>query len=162
MAVEIERKFLVTGDAWRAEVSGARQIRQAYLSKSGKASVRVRVVDESSARLTVKAAPDGKGPALSRAEFEYPIPVEEALEMLELRSGRIVEKTRHLVPAENGRTWEVDVFEGAHTGLVLAEIELGAADEQVVLPAWLGREVTGDPAYSNAALARENGAPSQA
>jgi len=156
MAVEIERKFLVAGDAWRAEVSGARKIRQAYLSKNGKASVRVRVVNESSARLTVKAAPDGKGPALSRAEFEYAIPVEEALAMLELRSGRIVEKTRHLVPAQNGRTWEVDVFGGAHEGLVIAEIELGTADERIELPEWLGREVTGDPAYSNAVLARES------
>ena len=88
MAVEIERKFLVAGGAWRAEVSGARKIRQAYLSKNGKASVRVRVVDESSARLTVKAAPDGKGPALSRAEFEYAIPVEEALRKRGISSRR--------------------------------------------------------------------------
>ncbi|KHK89536.1 CYTH domain-containing protein [Novosphingobium malaysiense] len=156
MAVEIERKFLVADDTWRTGVSGARRIRQAYLCKNGMASVRVRVVDDCSARLTVKAMPHGDGPALSRAEFEYAIPLEEGLAMLDLRIGRVVEKTRHLVPAENGRTWEVDVFSGTHEGLVLAEIELSAPDEEFVQPRWLGREVTDDPAYSNAALAQRD------
>lgn len=149
MAVEIERKFLVEGDGWRVGVTGQRRIRQAYLSKEGGANVRIRLIDEREARLTIKSA----GGALSRAEFEYPIPVGDALAMIELRTGTILDKTRHLVPAGNGRTWEVDVFTGAHEGLVLAEIELGAADEAVELPDWIGREVTEDPRYSNAALA---------
>lgn len=154
MAIEIERKFLVEGDAWRAQATGALRIRQAYLSKDSAASVRVRLVDERDARLTVKAATGLDGPALSRAEFEYPVPVEDALAMLDLRIGRVIEKTRYLVPAPNGRTWEVDRFEGALEGLVLAEIELGSAAEKIVLPDWIGREVTGDPQYGNAALAQ--------
>lgn len=155
MAIEIERKFLVEGDAWRAGVTGARHIRQAYLSPGGAAAVRIRVIDEQKARLTIKAAAAASGvSALCRSEFEYPLPLEDALAMLDLRVGRIVEKTRFHVPAGNGRIWEVDVFAGALDGLVLAEIELGDADEDVMLPAWIGREVTDDPAYSNAVLAQ--------
>lgn len=150
MAVEIERKFLVEGDAWRAGVTGQRHIRQAYLSRESGASVRIRLIDEREAKLTVKSA----GGVLTRAEFEYPIPIEDALAMLELRTGCILDKTRHFVPAGNGRTWEVDVFAGSHEGLVLAEIELEAADETVALPPWIGREVTDDPRYANAALAQ--------
>lgn len=149
MAVEIERKFLVEGDGWRAGVTGQRHIRQAYLSREGGASVRIRLIDEREAKLTVKSAAG----VLSRFEFEYPIPVGDALAMLELRTGSILDKTRHFVPAGIGRTWEVDVFAGLHGGLVLAEIELGSADEPVDLPPWIGREVTDDPSYSNAALA---------
>ncbi|MEJ2409385.1 MAG: CYTH domain-containing protein [Novosphingobium sp.] len=153
--MEIERKFLVAGDGWRSRVAGARRMRQAYISNGGSTSVRVRVVDDGSAKLTVKGAAKTDGPALSRAEFEYTIPVEDALAMLELRTGRILEKTRHLVPAGGGRTWEIDVFAGALEGLVLAEIELERADEAIARPEWLGREVTGDPQYSNMALAQE-------
>ncbi|MCJ2180403.1 CYTH domain-containing protein [Novosphingobium album (ex Hu et al. 2023)] len=155
MILEIERKFLVSGDAWRSQVSGARRIRQAYLANGGTTSVRVRVIDGSSAKLTVKGAARADGPALSRPEFEYAIPVADALAMMEMRNGRIVEKTRYLVPAGAGRTWEVDVFTGALEGLVLAEIELERPDEEVALPDWLGREVTGDPRYGNMALALE-------
>ena len=154
MTVEIERKFLVAGDGWRDQATGARRLRQAYLVKDGPASVRIRVVDEDSARLTVKGTASTDGPALSRAEFEYPVPLEDALAMLELRAGRIVEKTRYLVPAGSGRTWEVDVFTGTLEGLVIAEIELDKADEAVALPEWIGREVTGDPRYGNMALAQ--------
>ncbi|MCT2399053.1 CYTH domain-containing protein [Novosphingobium mangrovi (ex Huang et al. 2023)] len=154
MTIEIERKFLVDGDGWRDGVTGSRRIRQAYLSKGGAASVRIRLVDEREARLTVKAAGSVDGAALARAEFEYPVPFEHAQAMLDLRIGRIIEKTRYLVPAGNGRVWEVDVFDGDHEGLILAEIELDAADEHVVLPDWIGREVTDDPGYSNAVLAQ--------
>lgn len=154
MTLEIERKFLVTGDGWRAQVIGTQHMRQAYLSDSGGASVRVRVVDGCRAKLTVKSAACLDGPALTRAEFEYAIPVEDALAMLAMRTGRILEKTRYLVPARTGQTWEVDVFASDLEGLVLAEVELACPDEEVVLPEWLGREVTGDPQYGNAALAR--------
>ena len=155
MAVEIERKFLVKSDAWRAGVSGQRRIRQAYLSKNGGASVRVRLIDEREAKLTIKSADLPSGRGLSRAEFEYPIPIEDARAMLDLRTGRILDKTRYLVPAGKGRTWEVDVFAGAHQGLILAEIELESADEAVELPDWIGREVTSDPGYANATLAED-------
>ncbi|HKT85274.1 MAG TPA: CYTH domain-containing protein [Novosphingobium sp.] len=154
MAVEIERKFLVEGDAWRGQATGRRRIRQAYLSTSGRANVRIRLIDDEEARLTIKSADEGHAGALSRAEFEYPVPMEDARTLLELRVGRVIDKTRYLVPAANGRTWEVDVFAGAHEGLVLAEIELGSADEAVELPDWIGREVTDDARYANAALAQ--------
>ncbi|GGC08977.1 adenylate cyclase [Novosphingobium endophyticum] len=155
MAVEIERKFLVEGDAWRDSVTASRRIRQAYLSNGGAASVRIRVIDEEKSVLTVKSKGKSGEAALSRAEFEYSVPLEDAVAMLDLRTGRIIDKMRHLVPAGNGRTWEVDVFAGAHEGLVLAEIELEAADEPVEIPSWIGREVTGDPRYGNVALAQE-------
>lgn len=154
MTREIERKFLVTGDGWRSQVTGARRMRQAYLASSEAASVRVRVIDESSAKLTVKGAASTDGPALSRAEFEYAIPVRDALAMIELRTGRIVEKMRYLVPAGGGLTWEVDVFCGPLEGLVVAEIELECGGEEFLIPEWLGAEVTGDPAYGNMALAQ--------
>ena len=154
MAVEIERKFLVEGDAWRALVTGQRRIRQAYLSTEGDANVRIRLIDERDAKLTIKSADQSVGGALSRAEFEYPIPIEDARAMLGLRTGLILDKTRYLVPAGNGRTWEVDVFAGSHDGLVLAEIELESVEVAVELPGWVGREVTDDPRYANASLAR--------
>ncbi|AIT80520.1 CYTH domain-containing protein [Novosphingobium pentaromativorans] len=154
MAIEIERKFLVEGDSWRSAVASKKRIRQAYLSNGGKAGVRIRIIDEERAKLTIKSKAKAGVKALSRSEFEYQVPLEDARAMLELRRGLIIDKVRHLVPAGGGRTWEIDVFAGEHEGLVLAEIELGSADEAVTLPEWIGREVTSDPRYSNAALAQ--------
>jgi len=153
MGIEIERKFLVAGNDWQAGADEGRSIRQAYLANGGAASVRIRVLGDrggKSARLTIKS----RGGGLSRAEFEYPVPVADALELMALRSGNVIEKTRYRVPAGPDRVWEVDVFAGVHAGLVLAEIELGAEDELFERPDWLGEEVTGDPRYANAALAR--------
>lgn len=154
MAVEIERKFLVEDDAWHAAVTGRMRIRQAYLSRNGRASVRIRLIDDNAAMLAIKSADKTGGPALLRSEFEYAVPVDDAMAMLDLRIGLVIDKIRHLIPAGNGRTWEVDVFAGAHEGLVLAEIELESPDETVDLPRWIGREVTGDPRYGNLALAQ--------
>lgn len=154
MGIEIERKFLVQGDDWRAHAVDAQRIRQAYLCVDSPASVRVRIVNEGSAKLTVKAESNPVTGVLSRAEFEYAVPLDDALAMLDLRVGGIVEKVRHSVPAENGRTWEVDEFSGPLAGLVLAEIELSREDEEIALPGWIDREVTDDPRYANAALAR--------
>ena len=149
MAVEIERKFLVTGDGWRGAVTQRKRFRQGYLSRAARASVRVRS-DGSEARLNVKAAVKGA----ARAEYEYAIPVADADEILHsLCVDHVVEKTRHWV-RHAGRTWEVDVFEAANEGLVVAEIELEAADERFELPAWVGREVTDDIRYYNNELAR--------
>ena len=153
MGLEIERKFLVQGESWRGLTLGSRRIRQAYLSTRVDASVRIRIIDQEQARLTIKGASREDCAALSRTEFEYPVPLEDALAMLDMRVGRVIDKTRYHVPAANGRMWEVDVFSGELAGLVLAEIELASAEEPVSLPDWIGREVTADPGYGNMTLA---------
>lgn len=147
MAIEIERKFLVRDDSWRPHASTAAYYRQGYLVTSRRCSVRVRVAGDDGF-LNIKGATLGA----SRAEYEYPIPVQDAEEMLERLCTRpLIEKTRYFV--RSGRhTWEVDVFEGENTGLVLAEIELRHAHEEFERPAWLGEEVTDDRRYYNARL----------
>jgi CYTH domain-containing protein len=150
MAAEIERKFLVTGDGWRSAASRQRTIRQAYLAITSTASVRVRIVDGTAARLTVKSAAAGA----QRDEFDYAIPLVDAEAMLPLCSGQVIDKQRYDV-AFSGRIWEVDVFGGALAGLVIAECELGDAGETLACPDWVGQEVTGDRRYSNAALSRD-------
>lgn len=148
MGKEIERKFLVRGKGWRAAADAGRSIRQAYLAR-GTAQVRVRILDDRKARLTVKSGKAG----LERDEFEYDIPLSDAEAMLALRTGEVIAKRRYRLPAGEGLTWEVDVFGEGQDGLVLAEIELPAKDASFARPDWLGNEVTGDPRYSNAALA---------
>jgi adenylate cyclase len=148
MAIEIERKFLVTGEEWRPHVVGRKHLRQAYLARSGKTSIRVRIVDDTSATLTIKS----QGARASRLEFEYPIPVDEALALLELREGFLLSKVRHMVE-HDGLTWEVDVFEGDNAGLVIAEVELEHEQQAITRPPWVGREVTSDGRYSNSRLA---------
>jgi adenylate cyclase len=149
MAIEIERKFLVRGDEWRSRVTGRRQIAQAYLSRHDKASVRVRIVDDRSATLTVKS----HSAVVSRLEFEYAVPLSDARTLMDLRQGGVVDKVRHLVPHE-GLTWEIDVFGGDNAGLVIAEVELPHPSLKFSLPSWLGREVTHDPRFANSELAR--------
>ena len=149
MGIEIERKFLVAGDGWRQAVRGAPvAIRQGYLSAGQGPSVRLRRAGDA-AFLTVKG-PGGK----VRAEFEYAIPAEEAEAMLALCPSPPLGKTRWSVPHE-GHVWTVDVFDAPArlAGLVLAEVELESETVEPPLPGWLGREVTEDPRYSNAALA---------
>lgn len=147
MGQEIERRFLVTGEGWRAGVAAARRLRQGYLAREDGVTIRVRIADDAAA-LTIKG-PGG----LVRPEYEYPLPVAEAQEMLDrLCAGRRLVKTRHPVP-HGGLTWEVDVFEGPLEGLVIAEVELPDPAHDLVLPSWAGREVTDDPRYANAALA---------
>ncbi|WP_299817705.1 CYTH domain-containing protein [uncultured Jannaschia sp.] len=145
---EIERKYLVTDDRWRDAATGNKHLRQGYLARTGAATVRVRIADDASAVITIKAT----GTATTRAEYEYAIPVEEARELLDLAQGVPIEKRRHIVPGDPG-TWEVDVFEGAQAGLILAEMELEDEAAEIVRPDWLGREVTGDPRYYNVTLA---------
>jgi adenylate cyclase len=148
MATEIERKFLVVGDDWRAEVAHSVVIRQAYLSFTSAMAIRIRIVDDAKAFLTVKSAE----PGIARSEFEYPVPVADAHGLIELRTGQVIEKRRHLVRI-GGMQWEIDVFEGAHAGLVIAEIELPDKDATFERPPWLGKEVTGDARYYNVSLA---------
>ncbi len=147
MAIEIERKFLVTGAAWR---QGARpqEIRQGYLAGGAYCVVRVRTMGDKG-YLTVKGSDRG----MSRAEFEYEIPRPDAVAMLAGMSQKPpIEKTRHVLEF-GGKTWEVDEFHGANAGLIVAEIELGAEDEAFARPAWVGKEVTDDRRYANASLA---------
>lgn len=150
MAKEIERKFLVRNDGWRSAVETRSVLRQGYIASMDDRSVRVRILDGKSARLTIKI---GRS-AITRDEFEYDIPVADAKELLQNAIGIVIEKTRHRVPYE-GFVWEVDVFAGEHRGLVIAEVEMTAETDNPALPAWLGREVTGDFRYSNQALATE-------
>ncbi len=148
MATEIERKFLVISDHWRAAAEPGVRFRQGYLSGTGKASVRVRVEGEA-ANLNIKSATLG----VRRQEYEYAIPLRDANEMLDgLCTGGVVEKTRYRVPV-GGHVWEVDVFEGDNAGLVVAEIELNHEDEVFETPAWAGAEVSHDPRYYNVYLA---------
>lgn len=150
MAKEIERKFLVVDDSWRDAAISATPMRQAYITSNTDRSVRVRISNEEKARLTIKV---GKS-ALVRDEFEYDIPLADAEELIGLSIGNVIEKVRYNVNIGD-HVWEIDVFEGAHRGLVIAEIELRTETDSPPLPAWLGREVTGDRRYSNQALATE-------
>lgn len=147
MGREIERKFLTTSDAWRAGADGT-PIRQGYLCDVPERTVRVRLAG-GKAWLTVKGLTHGA----TRAEFEYPIPAAEAVEMLDGLCISVLEKTRWRVPF-GGRSWEVDEFHGRHAGLVVAEIELESEDAKIDLPPWIGREVTDDPRYYNSNLAK--------
>lgn len=148
MALEIERKFLVENGAWRAAVETSSRIVQAYLALDGDVSLRIRIKDGTKARLTVKLGVSG----LARDEFEYAIPLEDARKMVAASGHRLIEKTRHIV-AHEGFVWEVDAYEGDLSGLVIAEVELQAETDDPALPTWIGREVTGDAAWSNATLA---------
>ena len=154
MAQEIERKFLVVSDAWKALAKSSSLLRQGYLSSNAKATVRVRTWDDKVAKLTLKGAVRG----MTRAEYEYDIPIDDASEMLQMAEPHVLEKRRHLVPF-GGLTWEIDVFEGRHMGLIIAEVELDSEDQQVELPDWVGREVTDDDRYYNASLSRTDGMP---
>jgi adenylate cyclase len=149
MGREIERKFLVSDESWRRDADEGRRIRQAYLAFTESASVRVRILGNAEAVLTVKSAATGA----VRDEYEYPIPVADAEAMLALRQGHLIEKTRYRIP-RGGHVWEVDVFSGDNEGLTVAEIELSGEDEGFERPAWIGQEVTRDMRYTNAALAQ--------
>lgn len=157
MGTEIERKFLVASDAWRTQADGGTAIRQFYLAVHDGLSVRVRIREGRRAVLTIKTAkPEG---ALSRGEYEYEIPAADALQLEAARLGETLEKRRHLVPLGE-LTIEVDVFAGAHAPLVLAEIEIPDENHALVLPDWIGEDVSRDPRFSNASLA-VNGLPAR-
>ncbi|MDE5555151.1 MAG: CYTH domain-containing protein [Muribaculaceae bacterium] len=147
MAKEIERKFLVKSTSYKDMSISERCIVQAYLNRDPKATVRVRIID-AKAFLTVK----GKNAGAMRDEWEYPIPVSDAREMIaRCASGRVIEKKRFIVPFE-GYDWEVDEFGGELRGLTVAEIELPTEDANFSLPPFAGEEVTGDTRYYNSSL----------
>jgi len=142
MAIEIERKFLVVNESWRPLATG-REFRQGYLNDDPARSVRVRIAGQE-AWLTVK----GPSRKARRLEFEYPVPLEDARDLLGLCRPGIIEKTRYSLIHE-GREWVIDEFHGANRGLLLAEIELDDDDDKIALPPWAGREVTEDTRYFN-------------
>ena len=146
MGKEIERKFLVQGEAWRSLAEGS-VYRQGYLSTEKERVVRVRTIGNEGF-LTIKGITVGS----TRLEYEYPIPVADANEMLDKLCERpLIEKTRYKIES-GGHTWEIDEFGGENQGLVVAEVELSAESEAVDLPDWIGEEVTADPRYFNSNL----------
>lgn len=147
MGVEIERKFLLAGDGWRV-LGVAVAMRQGYLSSDKARVVRVRIEGEQ-AYLTIK----GQSVGASRAEWEYPLPLADAEQLLALCEQPLVEKVRRRI-AVGQHVWEVDEFFGVNHGLVMAEIELASEDEAFDKPAWIGAEVTADPRYYNSALVK--------
>lgn len=147
MHSEIERKFLVKGD-FLPFASSSSRIRQGYIAHDAGRTVRVRTRGDKG-YLTIKGPSDASG--ISRAEWEREIPLQDALELMELCIGGFIDKTRYLVPF-GGRTFEVDVFHGDNEGLVFAELELGSPNEEFERPGWLGPEVTGDRRFYNSSL----------
>jgi adenylate cyclase len=146
VAVEIERKFLLANEQWRTEVTRSISMAQGYLGGTN-CSVRIRIGDNG-AFLNVKSRELG----VQRLEFEYPVPEADARVMLErLRAGAAIVKTRHLVFRED-LCFEIDEFEGQNAGLIVAEIELSAVNQEFLRPAWLGKEVTDDARYYNSNL----------
>jgi len=146
MPLEIERKFLVTGEPWLTATDSVR-MSQGYLSQGGTNTVRIRLAGDV-AWLTIKGPASG----ISRSEYEYEIPVADARELLALCPLALVDKTRYRIPFA-GHVWELDVFHGENEGLVIAEIELESESVQPELPAWVGMEVSSERRYANSALA---------
>ncbi|MGJ5135461.1 CYTH domain-containing protein [Bradyrhizobium oligotrophicum] len=149
MPLEIERKFLVKSDAWRDQATHSERLRDGLVARQDGLKVRVRCYGNRTT-LCVKSGRRG----LTRDEFEYDIPADHAAMLFAHCNGRILEKTRHYVPAESG-VWEVDVYHDALEGVVIAEIELPTETTIVTLPDWVGDEVTGDPRYSKANMLTE-------
>ncbi|WP_421920279.1 CYTH domain-containing protein [Marinifilum sp.] len=144
MALEIERKFLVHQNRLVLPKKG-KQLIQGYIWSDPEKSLRIRISDQQ-AFLTIKAGND----ILNRTEFEYDIPLNDAKELLLLCDAKI-EKTRYLIE-HHKHIWELDVFHGANNGLIVAEVELSSADEQIQFPDWIAQEVSNDPKYLNVSL----------
>ena len=147
MSLEIERKFLVDAKkVVKLKLTGGERISQGYLSTEPNKIVRVRI-KKNSGFLTIKSANIG----IVRKEFEYEIPVSDAEEILKLCAPNILKKVRYKVDYA-GHVWEVDIFEGKHAGLILAEVEINSIDEYVKIPDWVGEEVSDNPRYFNSNL----------
>jgi adenylate cyclase len=145
---EIERKFLLKSDAWRAAATRVERLTQGYIAGGARASVRVRVAGDYAA-INIKSG----GLVASRLEYEYPIPVAEARELLDLCVPPLIDKTRHFVPF-GGFEWEIDEFHAETEGLIVAELELDHEDQDFQRPDWIGAEVTHLERYYNVRLAK--------
>lgn len=149
MPTEIERKYLIKNDSWKSSAKQGTKYIQGYLVGSRHASVRIRIEGDR-AFINIKSATLG----VRRQEYEYPVPVEEAREILEtLCEKPLIEKTRYEI-GHQGLEWEVDVFEAENKGLIVAEVELDSEDQEIVLPDWCGEEVSDDPRYYNVCLVK--------
>lgn len=147
MAKEIERKFLVKDTSFIEQAELSYEIAQGYISRRPEGTVRIRVKGDRG-YITVK----GINSRSVRDEWEYEIPADDARSMIEnVCEGNVIIKTRYIVRYKN-HTWEVDVFHGMHKDLIVAEVELQSADETVMLPPFVGEEVTGDERYYNSSL----------
>lgn len=146
MGVEIECKFLVVNDDWRRHIESTQLITQAYIAFGDGTIVRSRV-EGARGYLTIKGSRRG----IMCPEFEYPIPIEDAYQLIDMRKGKVINKVRHEV-RYHGHLWQIDEFISDHTGLTIAEIELESEDERFRVPPWIGEEVSLDPKYSNAVL----------
>jgi adenylate cyclase len=153
MPFEVERKFLVANDGWKAKAVRCVFLRDGLLASGNGNKVRIRIADEK-ATVTIK----GPRKSMSRAEFEYEIPASDAEAILtHMCQGHTLEKRRHFIEHSNV-TWEIDVYEGSLQGIVIAEIELRHESQKIELPDWIGQEVTRDPKYRkvNMLAARRN------
>lgn len=148
MAQEIERKFLLKNQNWKAFSDSGTEIKQGYLSTEKERTVRIRIRGDKGI-LTIKGATVG----MSRLEFEYEIPIFDARELILLCKKPIIEKTRFLLKADE-LTWEIDIFSGENKGLEIAEVELNTENQTVNLPDWIGEEVTSDSRYYNSNLVK--------
>ena len=149
MGIEIERRFLVKNEDWQSKVILSEALIQAYLtSNSDEWTIRVRIIDNNKAYLTLKSSLNG----LINYEYEYPIPINDAIELLNLSKYKIT-KTRHNLKFNN-KNWVVDSFEGSNSSLKIAEIELNSESEEIQIPSWCGQEITGIKSLSNASLAK--------
>ncbi len=145
---------MVVGDGFKTQATACHRLIQGYLSRERGRTVRVRIADEK-AYLTIKGPSTADG--TTRTEWEYEIPGKDAVALITLCTGIIIEKDRYIVPVTSStRKWEIDVFHGIHEGLVVAEIELSSPDEPFERPSWLGEEVTGDRRYYNSYLSSES------
>jgi len=148
--MEIERKFLVISEDYRKAAYAKNRISQGFLSSDPERTVRIRI-NEDKGYLTIKGKTDETG--TSRMEWEYPIDIDDARDLLNLCGDSLVEKTRFLIRS-GAHVFEVDEFIGENNGLVIAEVELNSPEEKITSPTWLGKEVTGDPKYYNAQLSK--------
>lgn len=149
MAIEIERKFLLKSADWRDQVLTHAAMIQGYLSRDAQSSVRVRITGDE-ADINIKSTKDG----IYRLEYEYPIPLADAQELLKLVAHRpLIEKVRHIVEW-GGHRWEIDEFSGENGGLIVAEVELESVDEVFERPHWIGEEVSTDARYYNSNLSK--------
>ena len=149
MGIEIERRFLVKSEEWKSKVILTQDIRQAYLNSSvDEWATRIRIINNNAAYITLKSSLNG----LVNNEFEYSIPIKDAIELIKLSKYKII-KTRYQLKINN-KTWVVDLFDGSNFSLKIAEIELKSESEEIQVPSWCGKEITGIKLLSNASLAK--------
>ena len=149
MGIEIERRFLVKNENWKSEVILSEHFSQAYLNSSeDEWVIRVRIINNKKPYITLKSSSNG----LLNYEFEYSIPIKDAVELIKLSKYKIT-KTRHQLKI-NEKNWVVDFFEGSNSSLKIAEIELNDESEEIEIPSWCGQEITGIKSLSNASLAK--------